>query len=226
MPLPPVHLPTWHLCTLGSNKKMIRTIALLFVLSITGCNLYAFGDSITSHQPGHNASWTHYFELPHTEIVQLGQPAATCNRIYENWWATVDVATNADFLDIVVVMCVTPRFDLVSLEVALDAVVKMHQESTDAGLQFVFATHPAWHIDEAWRNPDAREFYDAVFDALPASTLFIDNDQHWKWNNYNLDSSNYTDGVHISEAGATLLGEHMGAEICASNKLLHTCGFK
>ncbi len=175
----------------------------------------AFGDSITNEAPGNNSSWVHHLALPdHVTTTEYGQPMATCAFVYANYWTRYrDTLVPGD---VVVLMCHTLDFERTGdLEVTLDAALKIHDEAIERGLLFAFATQPKWHVDAEHLNPDSRAFYDALRDALPEGTPFVDNDRGWEWMGFHTIDAYYTDGVHMTELGGMLLGSAIRDMLCA-----------
>ncbi|GAG09660.1 unnamed protein product, partial [marine sediment metagenome] len=150
-------------------------------------------------------------------------PWATCQQVYQNMWSDAVEASRWQPFDVVVVMCHTPDENLIGIDKTLDAVLQMYSEALENGLQFVFATQPAWHIDSAWQQPSSRAFYDALFELLPSEAMTIDNDQFWKDMGYNLDPANYTDGVHMSDQGGAILGATMRERLCGMGGVVLPC---
>ena len=202
-----------------------RRLSILTVLAFVSiaCEpraIIGFGDSITddwesNYGDRHNVSYILGLEelvrpLYYTE--EYGRGGATCPRVRDVKVIPELARTRYGRGDVIVLMCHTLNFWHTPLAAGLEAVLDIKEMVEATGAAFVFASQPAWHVDHA-TNVDSREFYDTLFPLL-GDIVIIDNDRIWKEKGYNLDMSNYSDGIHMTRKGSEILGDELYDTLC------------
>jgi hypothetical protein len=207
---------------------LLASLPLIFI----GCDIEpktiaGFGDSMTAHIQREDGSWANFSYIvglnelvePFYVTEEFGLPQKSCPSVRDEGMIPELERTEYRKGDVVVLMCHTILFVHTPLWETVLAVEDMESMIKETGAKFVFASQPAWYRPTAW-NHASRTFYDTLFPRLSHDTLIIDNDALWKEMEYDLDISNYTDGIHMSEKGAQILTDTLYETLCDEGMIL------